>query len=192
MSIANLTISKCRLFTRRELETSHLPMGNCPKVTMTPTTETLEHFSSQEGIKVKDAKVLTSQSWELDLETDNVNAENIALAIFGSVAPQVSGDPGFVTGASTQLEKLLPNQDFDQIRSVIIIGTNAIGRRVAIKIYRASFNSGSAFEMVSEEFNKLSLKAECLLDETKGVPFAMWFIPNSKTVEQVLSDLNDA
>lgn len=53
-------------------------IGNVPEFKVTATSETLKHFSSQQGLKIVDREVTVSQEVSLGFSADEINAENIA------------------------------------------------------------------------------------------------------------------
>ena len=61
-------------------------LGNCPAFSVQPTIETLDHFSSREGLKEKDKTVNISVANTARFTLDEYSAENLALAIL-STAP---------------------------------------------------------------------------------------------------------
>jgi len=67
-------------------------IGNTPEVSLTIESETLDHFSSDEGIREKDDSVPLEVSRSGSLTTDNIDPKNVALFFFGtdSVITQAS------------------------------------------------------------------------------------------------------
>ena len=59
-------------------------IGNTPEVSLTIESETLDHFSSDEGIREKDDSVPLEVSRSGSLTTDNIDPKNVALFFFGS------------------------------------------------------------------------------------------------------------
>ena len=51
--------------------------GNCPEFTLTADTETLPHYSSQWGRRVKDAELTIEASLNGTVTTDDINTENV-------------------------------------------------------------------------------------------------------------------
>ena len=60
-------------------------LGNTPSFSMTINTEDLDHYSSDEGLKVKDESVTLSVDYAASLTTDSISVENVALMFFGDV-----------------------------------------------------------------------------------------------------------
>lgn len=60
-------------------------IGNTPEFNLTIESETLDHFSSDEGIREKDDSVPLEVTRSGSLICDDINADNVALFFFGSV-----------------------------------------------------------------------------------------------------------
>lgn len=58
-------------------------IGNTPEFNLTAEEEKLEHFSSDRGIRVKDATVTLQVNYTGTITTDNIDAENVALFFLG-------------------------------------------------------------------------------------------------------------
>lgn len=60
-------------------------IGNTPEFNLTIESETLDHFSSDDGIREKDDSVPLEVNRTGSVVCDDINAENVALFFFGSV-----------------------------------------------------------------------------------------------------------
>ena len=58
-------------------------IGNTPEFSLTIESETLDHFSSDEGIREKDDSVPLEVTRSGSLTTDNIDPKNVALFFFG-------------------------------------------------------------------------------------------------------------
>lgn len=59
--------------------------GNTPELNLTINAQTLDHFSSDRGIREKDNSVTLETTRTGSTITDNINPDNVALFFFGSV-----------------------------------------------------------------------------------------------------------
>ncbi len=59
-------------------------IGNTPEFSLTIESETLDHFSSDEGIREKDASVPLEVNRSGSMPTDNIDPKNVALFFFGA------------------------------------------------------------------------------------------------------------
>lgn len=80
----NLTLGRGRLFFAR-FPTGTLAnpvskyFGNTPAVSVSVAEETLEHFDSDQGLKIKDRVVTLTQEISGSFQTDNIDGKNLAL-----------------------------------------------------------------------------------------------------------------
>lgn len=63
--------------------TAYRDLGNAPEFSISIETETLEHQSSRQGLKVTDKEVLVSQKVSLSLTLDEINFDNLAALLSG-------------------------------------------------------------------------------------------------------------
>lgn len=59
-------------------------LGNCPEFNITIETETLEHQSSQSGLKVTDKRFVISQEVQVAFTLDELNFQNMSLFLSGT------------------------------------------------------------------------------------------------------------
>lgn len=64
-------------------EAGELYFGNSPEFTITADSETLDHYSSESGMRVLDASVLLELTQGGNLTVDEINADNLALFFLG-------------------------------------------------------------------------------------------------------------
>lgn len=67
-------------------------LGNAPEFDLSVEVETLEHQSSQGGLKVTDKEVTISQKVNLSLTIDEINHENLASFLSGEAAGKADDD----------------------------------------------------------------------------------------------------
>lgn len=70
-------------------KTGELYFGNTPEFTISTDSETLDHYSSDNGLRVMDASVLLEASVSGTFTCDNINAENLALWFLGDVVTSI-------------------------------------------------------------------------------------------------------
>lgn len=71
-------------------------LGNAPAFTVTTDSETLQHFSSREGLKTLDREVVLQRTMNLSFTLDEQNNENLAMTFSGNVtAPTNAAVAGF-------------------------------------------------------------------------------------------------
>ena len=87
----NYTLGRGKVyFARRDPTTGILGayryLGNTPEVNLTAEEEKLEHYSSDFGVRVKDATVTLQVNYTGTVVCDNIDAENVALFFLGESA----------------------------------------------------------------------------------------------------------
>ena len=85
----NYTLGRGELFfARRDPATGVLGgfryIGNTPEVNLTAEEEKLEHFSSDKGVRVKDATVTLQVNYTGTISCDNIDVDNVALFFLGT------------------------------------------------------------------------------------------------------------
>lgn len=81
----------------RTIESGARYLGNSPELSLSQDEEKLDHYSSDEGIRVKDASVSLQNDMSGSFTLDDISAENLALWFRGAVQSNVlAGGP--VTG----------------------------------------------------------------------------------------------
>jgi len=61
-------------------------LGNCPEFTLARESETLQHFSSQAGLRVMDEEITIDATLNGSVVTDDIKAENVAYWFMGDVS----------------------------------------------------------------------------------------------------------
>ena len=89
MADQNYTLGRGELHFARYKTGTQTPggehyFGNTPEFSMSISSENLDHFSSDRGIKEKDDSVLLSTDRTGSFTTDSIQPENIALFFFGT------------------------------------------------------------------------------------------------------------
>lgn len=97
-------------------------MGNTPEFNLTIESETLDHFSSDEGIREKDDSVALEVTRSGSLICDDIQAENIALFFFGSTSSLAT------VAAAGQNENFASVNQGDVLQLGLTIG-NRVGTR---------------------------------------------------------------
>jgi hypothetical protein len=80
----NYTLGRGKLYF--DNGTGQRYIGNTPSVKLTSSSESLDHFDSDNGVKQKDASVLLSLNRNGSFTTDQISPENLALFFLGSAS----------------------------------------------------------------------------------------------------------
>jgi len=89
-----------------ELESTGKPknfrkVGNTPEFTVTVTTESYEHQSTQDGAPAQDASVIISSGGSVGFSLENMSAENLAIFLLGEASSYTN--PGIAGFTDSQI-----------------------------------------------------------------------------------------
>jgi hypothetical protein len=158
-STSNYHIGKGIVSFKEDGATTFVDLGNAPSFLWTPKVEKKEHFSSREGVKVKDFSAITQVGATIKLTLDEINGPNLAIFTLGELgAPDVDGS--VTVSAFKKLEV---------VGVIQVVGTNDIGQKVDFT-GRISVNPSGDFSFISDkdDFSTLEIEAEVQRDDTTG------------------------
>lgn len=123
----NYTLGRGKVFFSRYLTGTQDPagflyIGNTPEFSLTIESETLDHYSSDAGIREKDDSVPLTTTRTGSFTTDNISAENVALFFFGSASVLTQSA---ITSTAYTLADVVPGM-FYQLG---ISSSNVVGHR---------------------------------------------------------------
>lgn len=145
----NYYIGKGIVYFKKEGETDWRDLGNVPEFEFTPELEKLEHFSSRQGVKEKDATKVTEKKGTLRIVMDEWDFENVALALLGTVAQNTEGQ----NVAHIFAENSITGQ-------IKFIGQNEVGPRVELIFNKVDFIPSSSINPISDEWGTLEVTGE--------------------------------
>lgn len=158
-STSNYHIGKGIVSFKEDGGSTFVDLGNAPSFLWTPKVEKKEHFSSREGVKVKDFSAITQVGATIKLTLDEINGPNLAIFTLGELgAPDVDGS--VTVSAFKKLEV---------VGVIQVVGTNDIGQKVDFT-GRISVNPSGDFSFISDkdDFSTLEIEAEVQRDDTTG------------------------
>lgn len=150
----NLIIGKGFGLIKRDDDTEFRHVGNAPSVVFTPTAETIEHFTSMEGLKQKDETLTLSQGGTLKLTLEERTALNLGMMVMGDVD-------------KTDLENIVINIFAREsiVAAFKFYGTNSKGPRWYWSFNQITFTPSGDVEMVSDSYGNTILTGSV---ETNG------------------------
>lgn len=147
--VRNYQIGKSIISFKKDGDTAFRDLGNCPSADFTPDLESLEHFSSREGVKSRDKTVVVSKKGTVKLTLDEWTARNLAMALLGDVDTDSDGleviDIFSVTAVSGELK---------------FTGTNDVGPKWDYHFLKVDFIPGSSVNPISDEWGQLEVTGE--------------------------------
>jgi len=125
-------------------------LGNVPEFELTPNAESLEHFSSMEGVRSKDRTIVLKKSMTVRVLMEEWNAHNLGLALLG--------DPETNSDGYTEIDIFSENAISGELR---FTGTNEVGPRWIILLNKVDFLPSSSLNPISDEWGQLEVTGEC-------------------------------
>ena len=127
---------------------SIIDRGNCPRFDCEVTEETLDHYSSRSGTRVKDKSVTLETGFTLNFDLDEFSVQNLAMFLKGSVS-------GSVISANTELDKEY---------AVKFVSDNPAGPNETWEFHRVKLSPGGALNLISDEWALMTFTGEGLAD----------------------------
>lgn len=135
----NYVVGRGRLFfgqfkkgTRRPQ--GQLYFGNTPALSMSQDEDTLDHYSSEQGVRVKDASATLQNDQTGSFTCDNISMPNLALWFRGDVIQRIEAGSGSATGTITFANAVPAAGDSVTINGneIEFVAANPIGLQVLI------------------------------------------------------------
>lgn len=145
----NYAIGKGNCFIRLDGELDFRHVGNVPEFEFTPEIEKLDHFESMSGVKSKDRSVTLSKSGTLRMVMEEITAENMAIALLGTISEGSSGDQEIEIFAQAAVRC-----------EVKFVGSNDVGARMEWYFRRVEFIPSSSVSPISDEWGRLEVSGE--------------------------------
>lgn len=106
MEEMNYVVGRGRLFfgqfkAETTLSRAQLYFGNTPELSLAQSEDTLDHFSSEGGVRVKDASVTLQSDSSGSFSCDNISPENLALWFLGEVISRIEAGSASASGTVT-------------------------------------------------------------------------------------------
>lgn len=110
MANKQYTLGRGRLYfdaflPNTKTKTGERYFGNTPSLSLTIESETLDHFDSDDGVRVKDDSALLQLNRTGAFVTDNIDPENVALFLLGSASTLVQAAASAQTYALNDVKK---------------------------------------------------------------------------------------
>lgn len=150
-SIQNYHIGKGIVSFKEDGAADFVDLGNAPSFVWTPSVEKKEHFSSREGVKVKDFTAITQTGATIKLTLEEINGDNLAIFALGEIGTDTDGNVTVSAFKKTEIAGVIK-----------VVGTNDIGQHVDYT-GRISVNPTGDFSFITDadDFTKLEIEAEC-------------------------------
>lgn len=102
----NYVVGRGRLFfgqfrTGTRVARGQLYFGNTPALSLSQSEDSLDHYSSEGGVRVKDASVSLQNDSSGSFQCDNIALPNLALWFRGDQSTNIEAGSGYATGTIT-------------------------------------------------------------------------------------------
>lgn len=148
-NVTNYAIGKGKVFFRKEGQTEFRHMGNVAEFEITPDLEELDHFSSMEGVRVKDLTVIIQKSGTLRMLLEEWTPENLQLALLGEIGADSEGD--------TTIDIMSENVIRGEVR---FEGSNQVGPKWNYEFPRVAFKPSGSVSPISDEWGQIEIEGE--------------------------------
>jgi hypothetical protein len=142
----NLMVGKGFILFKPTGASAFYDVGNVPSFTFTPAVETLEHFSSREGVKLKDQTFVLTKGGEITMDMEEITAKNLAMLMLGTAND--------TNPETTTVDIFSQTSLTGELR---YYATNEIGPRWYATFNKVTFNPSGEFSPISDEIAVLSV-----------------------------------
>lgn len=125
-------------------------LGNVPAFTLQPAIESLDHYSSRAGLKVKDKTVTVQAGLTAKFTIEEYDKENLALALLGTVAGRVIN--------------LMKESKIEG--ALYFYGDPATGIRYNARLWKVTLKPTSEVGFIGDDWGKIDFEGEVGKDET--------------------------
>lgn len=182
----DLTLGRGKLFFQPYLlgETTGGALGyfgDTTEVTLAETSQDLDHYNSEAGIKVLDKSVVLTQDMTITFATDNINEGNLALW-FGAAIGDLPAD------APTDVGDLVLIGDAQSIYGAMIYkANNPIGSNRTLWVPYCNLKPNGNFALKGDTWQSMSFSAR-VIKRDNATGRAYWF-QNSDGTSAALTDV---
>jgi len=149
----NYRIGKGRGYFKRLGDTDFRALGNCPEIEFTPVIEKLEHFSSMEGVRVKDLDVVLEKGGTLRIVMEEATLHNLQMLLIGDVDMLDPEGPSIDILGGVSLE--------GEFR---FVSSNDVGPKYNIHLYRVVFSPSGSLNLIDQdEVGNFEVEGESLI-----------------------------
>lgn len=151
-NVGNYRVGKGIVYFKPEGAPDFIDLGNCPQMSFESNIETLDHFSSREGVRTKDESIVLEKGGTLTLTMEEWTARNLATVLLGTI------DEGAVGGP--EIEIFATNAVKGEVK---FVSTNEVGPKWDFTFYNVSFRPGAAIDLISDEWGSMEAQGDVLV-----------------------------
>lgn len=147
----NLAIMKANVYFTPLLG-ARRHMGNVPTAELELSVDTLDHFSSMEGVKSKDKKFVITKGGTIKLTLEEITPANLAIFLLGEESVDTDGNV---------VVELLKNTEVTG--RLEVVGSGDYGPKIHLDLPNVSFMPSAALGLITEEVASMELEGEILV-----------------------------
>ncbi len=108
--------------------------GNTPELSLSQEEDTLDHYSSEGGVRIKDASVSLQNDSSGSFQVDNISDRNLALWFRGRIIQHIEAGSVSASGTLTLANAVPANNDKFTINGIDVVfkSANPVGMQVLI------------------------------------------------------------
>lgn len=144
-----LQVGKGIAVFKKDGETTFRDLGNAPEIELTPSAETLEHFTARTGTKARDKTVTISSNAELRVVLEEWAAFNLSLLLTGPVDMTDPEHPIVSIGGANSIR--------GEFR---FYGMNDVGDRWNVTIPIVDFLPSGSLNLISDEWGNMEITGQ--------------------------------
>lgn len=130
--------------------TGYTEIGNCPSFEIEPVRETRPHYSSREGVRLRDLNPTTTLEYNLTFDCDEISATNLNKFFMGSKSGK----------------EISAMQNYDAEYALVFVSNNPIGPNQIYYFWRVTLGPNGPLQLIGDEYLAMSFSGEGLADTT--------------------------
>lgn len=138
---------------------AYVDVGNCPSFELEVVEESLDHYSSRAGTRVKDKSVIIETGYTVTFGLDEISVKNLQM---------------FLKATLQGSNVLLANTSLDKEYALKFVSNNPAGPNQIWELWKVKLSPNGAFSLIGDEWATLSFTGEGLAD-TDNHPTSAYF-----------------
>lgn len=154
-NIGNYYIGKGILSIKLLGESTYTDCGNAPQFEFQAKVTSLDHFSSRQGVRVKDFVAVVEIAGMLSMQLEELTARNMGFALLGLPTGGPSPTPDSIEIFSSPVI----------YGSVKFVGTNIIGPVYTVTFPLVKLSPSKALSLIGNTWGTVDLEGDVLFDQ---------------------------
>ena len=130
-------------------------VGNIVDLSLTPSTEVLEHFSTRSKAKSLDKEATLQKNMEMTIELDEISVENFRSFLMGTIS-------------ATNSRRIQILQNSNQEYAFYFVSDNEEGENFKLFVPKMKLTPNGAASFIGDDWMTLAMTGKALADETNN------------------------